>query len=296
VLELAIQFFQGDSRIAAASERLHTAEAIRQQTSQSEAAGTANKLDLARASQQVYAEQAAVAQATRDRDVVHAMFLRTMGLEQTAELRLEAPELLAFAPRLRTVESIARRAVEERAELQALAAGSRAAAFDRQAAARERLPKLSFSGDYGATGAGPDRSLSTYTVGASLTVPIFTGGRIRAQVQAAQARQAQAESELRKTRLQVVEEVKQAAIESDAAHETLSAATGAAEEARKALHLSRLRFQAGLVTTVDVATAQSALAEAEDFAIRTRYDWYRAEARLARAEGNVYWFFDRGAR
>jgi len=47
---------------------------------------------------------------------------------------------------------------------------------------------------------------------------------------------------------------------------------------------------------VDVATAESALAQSEDFEIRTRYDWYLAEARLARAEGNVYWFFDRGAR
>ena len=62
----------------------------------------------------------------------------------------------------------------------------------------------------------------------------------------------------------------------------------------KALELSRMRFGAGLTTSVDVATAQGALAEAEDAEIRTRYEWYAAEARLARAEGDVYWFFERG--
>lgn len=296
VLELAIERFQAESRLAAASARLETAQAVFEQARQAEAAGTASKLDLARTSQQVYSERAAVTQVTKDRDVVEAMLRKAMGLEQSADVRLEAPELLAFEPRLRSIESIERGAREQRSELSALEARIRAADFDRQGAARERLPKLGFTGDYGAVGAGPDHSLSTFTVGASLSIPVFTGGRIRAQVQAAEARAAQAESELRKARLQVTEEVRQAAIESDAAHETLDAAGQATREARKALDLSRLRFRAGLVSTVDVSTAQATLAQAEDFEIRTRYDWYLAEARLARAEGNVYWFFDRGAR
>jgi len=296
VLELGIDFFQAESRIAAANARLHTAEAVFQQARQAEAAGTASKLDLARTSQQVYAEQAAVTQATRDRDVVQAMLIKTIGLDQSADVRLEAPELMQFAPRLRSVASIARGAQEQRSELGALEARIRAAGYDRQGAARERLPKLAFSGDFGAVGAGPDRSLSTYTVGGSLSIPIFTGGRIRAEVQAAQAKVAQAERELHKARLAVAEEVQQAAIESDAARDTLASAERAAGEARKSLDLARLRFQAGLTSDVDVSTTQATLAQAEDFEIRTRYDWYRAEARLARAEGDVYWFFDRGAR
>jgi outer membrane protein len=296
VLELAIDYFQADSRIAAASARLDTAHAVLRQTGQAEAAGTASKLDLARAAQQVYTEQASLAEAKRDRDVVRAMLAKTIGLDQTDAIELEAPELLSFASRARSADSIASGALEQRSELEALNARRNAAVYDRQAAARERLPKLAFSGDYGVTGAGPDRSLSTYTVGASLSIPVFTGGRIRAEVQAAQARMAQTERRLHKEKLQIAEEVHQAAIESDAAREMLSAATGAVGEARRALELSRLRFGAGLVSSVDVATAQSAYAQADDFAIRTRYDWYRAEARLARAEGDVYWFFDRGTR
>jgi len=223
------------------------------------------------------------------------MLLQTIGLEQDAAIQFAAPELKNFEPRLRPVEAIRNGAFEERAELNALEASRRAAKFDRDAAQRERLPKLAFSGDYGVLGQGPDRSLSTYTLGGSLTIPLFTGGRIRGNIDAAQAKLAQTEAELRKTRLQVGEEVERAAIESDASRETLSAASSATQEARKALELSRLRFRVGISTSVDVATAESAVAESEDFEIRTRYDWYLAEASLARAEGNVYWFFDRAA-
>ena len=296
VLELDINFFQAESRIAAAAARLRNAGAIHRQAQESEAAGTASKLDLARTAQEVFAERANLALATRDRDVVRAMLLETIGLEQNAGIQIEAPELTGFAERLRPLEAIRSGAYEERSELNALEARRREAEFDRQGAQRERLPKLAFSADYGVLGQGPDRSLSTYTVGGSLTIPLFTGGRIRGNIDAAQARVAQAEAELRKTRLQVSEEVERAALESDAAHETLSAASAATVEARQALELSRLRFRAGIATSVDVATAESALAQSEDFEIRTRYDWYLAEARLARAEGNVYWFFDRGAR
>jgi outer membrane protein TolC len=296
VLELDINLFQAESRMAAADARLRTAQAVHRQAEQSEAAGSASKLDLARTAQQVFAERANLVQATRDRDVVRAMLLETIGLEQDATFQFEAPELANFAERMRSVEAIRNGAFEERAELNALEARRRAAQFDCEGAQRERLPKLAFSGDYGVLGQGPDRSLSTYTVGGSLTIPLFTGGRIRANIDAAQSRVAQAEAELRKTRLQVSEEVERAATESDASRETLSAASSATAEARKALELSRLRFRAGIATSVDVATAESALAQSEDFEIRTRYDWYLAEARLARAEGNVYWFFDRGAR
>jgi len=296
VLELDINLFQAESRIAAADARLRNAQAIHRQAQESEAAGSASKLDLARTSQQMFAERANLTQATRDRDVVRAMLLETIGLEQNAGIRIEAPELARFQERLRSVEAIRSGAFEERSELNALEARRRAAQFDREGAQRERLPKLAFSGDYGVLGQGPDRSLSTYTLGGSLTIPLFTGGRIRGNIDAAQSKVAQAEAELRKARLQVSEEVERAALESDASRETLSAASSATAEARQALELSRLRFRAGIATSVDVATAESALAQSEDFEIRTRYDWYLAEARLARAEGNVYWFFDRGAR
>jgi outer membrane protein len=294
VLELALNHFQAVSRIEAAEARLRTAEAVYEQAQQAEAAGTASKLDLARTAQQVAAERAALRQASRDREVLRTLLLEAAGLDQSDALELRAPELVSFAPHDRSVERILRGSAEQRSELSAGEARIRAAALDQQSAQRERLPKLGFVGDYGLLGAGPDRAVSTYTAGASVTIPVFTGGRLRAKIAEAQVKERQAETELRKTRLAVEQQVRRAVLESDGAREMLEAYRQATNEARKALELSRMRFGAGLTTSVDVATAQSALAEAEDAEIRTRYEWYAAEARLARAEGDVYWFFDRG--
>ena len=119
-------------------------------------------------------------------------------------------------------------------------------------------------GDYGLLGAGPDRSLSTYTAGASVTIPLFTGGRLKAQIAAAEVKVRQAETELRQQRLAVAQQVERAAIESDGAREALESYTQAAAEARLALELARMRFAAGLTFSVDVATAEGARAGAED--------------------------------
>jgi len=294
VLDLALSHFQAVSRLEAAQARLSTAKAVQEQIRQSELAGTASKLDLARATQTVSDEKAAVRQAERDRDVLRVLLLEAAGLEQSADVELQAPELLQFAPHERSVERILRGSAEQRSELNAAESRIRALALESQAAKRERLPKLNVTGNYGVLGAGIDHALSTYSAGAGITIPVFTGGRLRAQAAEAELRVRQAETELRKTRLAVEQQVQKAAAESDAARESLESYTQAAGEARHVLELVRMRFAAGLTSPVDVATAQSALAQAEDAAIRTRYEWYAAEARLARAEGDVYWFFDRG--
>ena len=61
----------------------------------------------------------------------------------------------------------------------------------------------------------------------------------------------------------------------------------AANAAREALDLAKLRFTAGLATQLDVASAQANLAQAEEDEIRSRYDGLVAEARLAQAGGDV---------
>ena len=203
VLDLALNHFQAASRYDAAQARLRTAEAVHEQARQAEAAGTASKLDLARTAQQVANERAAARQAARDRDVLRTLLLEAAGLEQTDRIELQAPELLNFAPRTLPVERIQKGSLEQRSELRAAEARIRTAEFERQSARRERLPKLAFVGDYGLLGAGPDHSLSTYTAGASVTIPLFTGGRLKARIAAAEVKVRQAETELRQQRLAV---------------------------------------------------------------------------------------------
>lgn len=282
VLQLYLQIQQADSRIAAAEARRKTAEAVLRQAEQFEQAGTASKLDVARAAQQFHTERAVLATAKGDRDALATMLLRTIGLPQQ-ELTLESPAL-----ELRAVSGGA----ADRPEVRALQTRLQAAEEDRRSAERERLPRLAFVGNYGLAGTGPDRSLSTYAIGATLTIPLWTGGRIESEIQAAKTRIEQVKTQRRDLDLQIAQEMKQAEVEANAALLALRASQDAVAAAIQSLELARLRFSSGIATNLDTITAQGTLAQAEDAEIRTRYEFHLARARWARAVGNVYAFFD----
>ena len=290
VLVLYLQAFQAGSRIRAAEARLETAAAVLAQARDKEAGGTASKLDVSRAEEQQESERGRLIEARRDRDLLVTLLRRTIGIEDSGDLALADPQ--PPPARLATTEEARKDALGQRAEIDAAGSRIAAAAAEVRRAQRERWPRLGFEGSFGLSGAGPDRSLSTWSIGAALTVPLWTSGRIESGIKEAQARRGQAEQAARQVRLQVAQEADQAVIEGDAARRSLEAATRAAAAAKESLELARLRFGAGLTTNLDVVTAQGALAEAEEQSIRARFDGQVAAARLARARGSVLGYFE----
>ena len=282
VLQLYLQALQAESRVTAADARMKTSEAVLTQTRDLESSGAASKLDIARAEQQLETDRGLRITAQQDRDVIVSLLLETIGLEPAPEaVALEAPARKEGAG-----SSL------ERAELRVAAAQVRTGELEKQAARREYLPKLQGFGDFGVLGVGPDRSLSTYQIGAQVTFPIWTGRRIESEIAAAQARISIAEQELRRAKLRIAQELRQARIELDATTQATTAAEKAAAAARTTVELARLRFAAGLATNIDTIVAQGRLAEAEDEEIRTRYAHQLARAKLARAQGNVRGFLE----
>lgn len=292
VIDLYLRAFQAGSRMRAAASRLETARAVLAQASDQEQGGRASKLDVARAEQQFFAEETTQIDAGREREVVVSLLKRAIGLEAQEAVDLSEPMLAARAS-LPDLEQARAEALAQRPEIRAQESRLRASGFEEEQARRERWPRLGFQGDFGVSGAGPDRSLSTWTVGGSLTIPLWTSGRIESGIQAAKARRAQAEQQARDARLAAAQEVEQAAIEWTAARRSAVAAGRSRDAARQALELARLRFEAGLTTSLDAVQAQGVLAQAEDQQIRAEYESWLAEARLARARGSVRMFLER---
>lgn len=290
VLEVYLQALQAESRVAASKARLDTARAVLQQARDREQGGMASKLDIARAEQEFHNEEATMINAQRDYQVLKTTLVRTIGLAgpdiDLSPLQASPVQMLPPA----SIEAAA--AVDTRAEFQADAANIRRAEFDAERTKREYWPKLNANADFGALGFTPANSVSTYTIGASLNFPIWTSGRIGKEIAAAEARVKQAQEVQRQTKLSIEEDVRKSLLEWQAAKDALTAAEKATKTARESVELARIRFESGLATNIDTVTAQSRLAEAEDFEIRTRYDVFRARARNARARGNVSLFFE----
>ncbi len=277
VLQLYLQALEADSRVSAAQARLRTAEGVLAQTMDREQAGAASRLDVERARQEQENERVVVTAAKRDRDVLQSLLVRTIGME--GEVTLDP-----------VVETKRVDRAVDRAEVRAFEARLRVETLETRSAERQRWPKLGVAGDYGVLGAGPEQSLSTYAVGATLTVPLWTSRRIESEIAAARLRRQRTEQALRDARLQIAQEMKQARIEEDASLEALAAARRSAAAVKETLELARLRFTAGMGTNLDTVVAQGVVAQAEDQEIRLRYQNQLARARMARATGDVYGF------
>lgn len=284
VAQLYLQTELAQTRIRAAQARRTTAEAVLGQTREKVAAGAANKLDQARAEEQVERERLAEVYARRDREVGIALLMRALGLNAGASVEL------APLPRLaepQTAEGLLAEALGARFELKALDAKKRALEADLERARRERLPKFGVIADAGAFGATIPSSVSTYTVAGTVSIPVYTGGRIENEIKAAQSRLEQWRAERRQAEQTIAQEVAQAQIEQRTALLAQQTAERAAAAARESLELARLRYAAGLTTNLDVVSAQGNLAQAEEESLRAQFEDYLARARTAQARGRV---------
>ncbi|BDC51355.1 hypothetical protein F183_A36710 [Bryobacterales bacterium F-183] len=274
VVTLYLQTLQADSRIAASDARLRTAETIVTQAKDRESVGTGSKLDVARAVEQLENERIVRTNAARDAAVLRTLLAQAIGTDQ-APAALERPAFATIAE------------PQTRPELLVLEERARAAQLETEAARRQKYPKISAFADWGVLGAGPDRAIGTYTVGASFTVPLWTGRRIENEIAAARVREDQIRVDQKRTQLRITQERTAADAELTAARDAFAASVRAAQASKETLELATLRYQGGLASSVDVQIAQGAFAVSEDQRIRSEYEVMLAEAKAAKASGNI---------
>ncbi len=285
-----LQVFQAQSRLTAAQARLRSADALLAQTTDLEQAGRASKLDLARQQQRREIEQLSVIAAQQETDALLPQIAELIGRATSSGLELAPP---TPAPFTGSAASAVAAAQTTRPDIAALKTRVVVAEQELARVHRERLPKVTGLGDYGLLGAGPDRSIGTWNVGAAVTIPLWTSGRLENEAKAAGHRLAQAKLEIERLQLAVQRQASQAWIDYQASLAATTTATRSVTAAQQILELAQLRYQSGLATTIDTVTAQANVAEADDALIRARYLALMAQARLAAASGDVRSFLPR---
>ncbi len=126
---------------------------------------------------------------------------------------------------------------------------------------------------------------------AGLEVPLFTGGRIKAQTAAAGIelkKLAQQQTELRN---RIALEVKTAVAQLESARSEVDVANLGVDLAQEEVTQARDRFQAGVANNIEVITAQDELARANDNQIAALYRYNQARADLAHATGQMESFY-----
>lgn len=146
---------------------------------------------------------------------------------------------------------------------------------------------LTVSDGYQFTPTGDNRYPNSQNrqVNLNVSYPVFNGGLTRAQVRQAQANVRGTEASLIQLRQSVAVEVEQA-------WRTLTQARAAIPAAQAAQEAAQINYDAavesrreGVGSIVEVIQAQTSLVQAQTQLVQTTYDFYSADARLARAVG-----------
>ena len=125
----------------------------------------------------------------------------------------------------------------------------------------------------------------SYSLGASLLWPLFDGGKARANIAVANARQEQALIAYRKTVLTALKDVEDALSRTQADRNRLTDLARAHDAAKRAETLSQTRFRGGLVTYSEVLANQGKRLSVEKQMIETRGALARDSVALFKALG-----------
>jgi outer membrane protein TolC len=149
----------------------------------------------------------------------------------------------------------------------------------------QRLPTLSFSGNYGVTDVGGVGSHGTFTAQGTLSFPLFREAKLRGDEDSSQAQLDAANSQLEDLRGHIDQQVRSALLDVDATAKLVEVARSNVELATRALSDETDRVNAGVDDNLPLVTAQATLASAQSNLVESLYQYDLSKLALARASG-----------
>lgn len=270
--------------VQATQAQVDTSKVSLDQAEASHEAGTAPLLDELRARVDYQTQQQSLIAAQNAYQKDRIALARAIGLplEQQFQLTDQAP----YAPFDHLdVDAAVAKALATRADLKALEESVAAAEHARKAAKDERLPTISFSGDYGDIGINPSHSHGTGDASGSLDVPLFEEGKLRGDAKMAQAQLDEVQARLSDLRGQIAADVRDSILDIQAAEKLVDVARSNVDLAKEALSEAQQRYKAGVSDNLAVSQAQQATAQADQQYVAALYRHNVAKLSLARAMG-----------
>lgn len=277
---------RADASLESAQSNVDLSDALVKLANSQKNAGTGTGIEVTRAQVQLANDKTQLIIAQNDRTRAALQLMKAMSLDM--DLTLTFADKLSPTPVDAGVLDVSiEKAKKERAELRAQRQKEEAANLSYGAVRAERLPTIGASGDYGSSGQHPDGSRVTRSVGVSLKIPLFDGGR-------RSGRSAESLSQYAQERTRTRDLVQQVELEVRLAYDSLNSArteVATAEEgvmlAENELAQARRRYEAGVTNSIEVTDAQTRLARARDNRVTALYNYNLARLDLATATGSI---------
>ena len=279
------------ARVDAAQAQVESAQALFAKARDQQTAGVSPAIDTLRAQVEFQSREQQLIAARNSYAKQKLLLARTIGLPPGQEFNLtdKAP----YEPLTpMSIEQAMQRAYTQRPDYLAAVQQVRSAQLFRRAATAEHLPNLSLAGDYGAAGVNIGNSHGVFDIGATLSIPIFAGGRAHADELQAEATLRQSKQQLDSLRAQIDYDVRAALLDLASAADQVEVARQSLDLANQTLDQARDRFTAGVTDNLEVVQAQEAVATANENYIASLYAHNLAKVSFARAIG----FAEQGVR
>jgi OMF family outer membrane factor len=275
---------QADEQVRIAQSSVENAQASLKDAEALERAGVGTRFDVLRSQVNLANATQELTNAVADQQIARRRLAVRLSLPQSVSISaadavklaglwnqsLEQSIVLAFQNRPELQQQLAQRNINEQQRRQALATLG---------------PQISLVATYDLLDQFDDGVgvSDGYSLGVRATMNLYDGGAARARAAQAKVNIAIAETQFADQRDQIRFQVEQAFSTQKSSLENVQTANTALEQAREALRLARLRFQAGVGTQTDVINSENDLTRAEGNRIRAILDYNRALAQLQRS-------------
>ena len=281
-----LQILRAQAQVLAQTDQVQYAQALYDQARAQAEAGTKAEIDALRILVQLQTEQQRLRSEESDQKKQIFAFARLLGVPVNARITFTST-LNEDAASPLGVEQAIQQALVQRQDLRAQEARVRAAEATVKAAHAEHMPTASIQGNYSLQGINPEQGRGVFSTTAKISVPVFEGGRIRADVEQAKAVLDQRRAELDDQRGAIELQVRSTCDDLVVATTQVQVAKNNRELALKILKQSQDRFTSGATDSVEVIQSQKTLGAALDDYVSALYAANLARISLARAMGDA---------
>jgi len=263
-----------------------TSEVLVRHAHEAHEAGVIANLDELRARVQLQAQQQAriASQNALEKDLI--LLKREIGIDPGQKIALTDPapysDLAAQTP-----EEVRAIAYKNRQDYQNLQNQVIEVKAIHTAYRSQRLPSLSFGGNYGVSQVGGAGSHGNFVAQGTLSVPLFREAKLRGDVEAAQAHVDAINAQLADLRGKIDQQVRSALLDVGATAKLVEVARSNVELATRALADETDRVNAGVDDNLPLVTAQSTLASAQSNLVESLFQYNLSKLALARAAGII---------
>ena len=286
VVSQYIGSLRAEADVDASESRVQLAQALYDQAFDLQKQGVGTGIDTLRANVELQNEKQRLIEAENTKESSLYALSRLLNLDPRRPIAL-ADALSFFDTPQPDVQASIAEALGARQEWKSLDQQIQAAQHEKKSAQDSRLPSLRFDGNWAYEGTSTNNGIPVYNYQATVNMPLFTSGRIHAEIVKADLQIQTLEQQRADLRNQIALDVKTALLNLDSGRNEVQVANLGVDLAKQEVDQARDRFKAGVANNIEVIQAQDSLSRANDNQIGALYRFNQARADYARAIGQM---------